>query len=48
MTRAESTGGQRTSIMEVILRLIIRKGIMILSHKNDEQFKGALKDLVSL
>ena len=42
--------GQRTSIMEVILSLIIRKGIMILSHKNDEQFKGegALKDLVSL
>ena len=32
--------------MEVILSLIIRKGIMILSHKNDEQFQGALKDLV--
>ena len=36
-------------IMEVILSLIIRKGIMILSHKNDELFQGekAFKDLVS-
>ena len=35
--------------MEVILSLIIRKGIMILSHKNDELFQeeGAFKDLVS-
>ena len=41
--------GQRTSIMEVILSLIIRKGIMILSHKNDELFQGegAFKGLVS-
>ena len=49
--REKSTGlGQRTSIfMEVILSLIIRKGIMILSHKNDELFQGegAFKDLVS-